>query len=94
MTTYGVAVILLSHNYLPYSFFFFGESNYLPFCLTYLNKFLTFTSTYFVLTNDLLTLSLISIRQYPMPILKFISRLVLVVYDSAFLKHEKPTSCF
>ena len=96
MTTYDAAVILLSHNYLPYIYIYiyFGESNYLPFCLTQLNKFLTFTSTYFVLTNDLLTLSLISIRQYPMSILKFISRIVLVFYDSTFLKHEKPTSCF
>ena len=26
-----------------------------------------------------------------MPILKFISRIVLDVYDSGFFKHEKPT---
>ena len=77
MTTNGEAIILVSRNFLP-------------FCLTQLNNFLIFIPTYFVLTIDLLTLSLISILQYPMPILKFISRIVLVVvYDSAFFKTRK-----
>ena len=77
MTANGKAIILVSHNFLPFR-------------LTQLNNFLTFIPTYFVLTIDLLTLSLISILQYPMPILKFISRIVLVVvYDSAFFKTQK-----
>ena len=77
MMTNGEAIILVSHNFLS-------------FCLTQLNNFLTFIPTYLVLTIDLLTLSLISILQYPMPILKFISRIVLVVvYDSAFFKTGK-----
>ena len=77
MTANGKAIILVSHNFLPFR-------------LTQLNNFLTFIPTYFVLTIDLLTLSLISILQYPMPILKFISRIVLVVvYDSAFFKTRK-----
>ena len=77
MTTNGEAIILVSHNFLSFR-------------LTQFNNFLTFIPTYFVLTIDLLTLSLISILQYPMPILKFISRIVLVVvYDSAFFKTRK-----
>ena len=77
MTANGKAIILVSHNFLPFR-------------LTQLNNFLTFIPTYFVLTIDLLTLSLISILQYPMPILKFISRIVLVVvYDYAFFKTQK-----
>ena len=77
MTTNGEAIILVSHNFLSFH-------------LTQLNNFLTFIPTYFVLTIYLLTLSLISILQYPMPILKFISRIILVVvYDSAFFKTRK-----
>ena len=77
MRTNGEAIILVSHNFLSFR-------------LTQLNNFLTFIPTYFVLTIDLLTLPLISILQYPMPILKFISRIVLVVvYDSAFFKTRK-----
>ena len=77
MTTNGKAIILVSHNFLSFR-------------LTQLNNFLTFIPTYIVLTIDLLTLSLISILQYPMSILKFISRIVLVVvYDYAFFKTRK-----